>query len=102
MCNMITYNYISAINRDYLEFDKAKVRKVLFNTNRTLGFSSTINKKCEQIIETSRNKLSVVEIEKTQKDTNFTKLKELGVQYNNHPNRLEPLRSCFLFLTFID
>lgn len=35
---MITYNYISAINRDYLEFDKAKVRKVLFNTNRTLGF----------------------------------------------------------------
>lgn len=59
---MITYNYISAINRDYLEFDKAKVRKVLFNTNRTLGFSSTINKKCEQIIETSQNKLSVVEI----------------------------------------
>lgn len=99
---MITYNYISAINRDYLEFDKAKVRKVLFNTNRTLGFSSTINKKCEQIIETSRNKLSVVEIEKTQKDTNFTNLKELGVQNNTHPNRLEPLRSCFLCLTFID
>lgn len=59
---MITYNYISAINRDYLEFDKAEVRKVLFNTNRILGFSSTINKKCEQIIETSQNKLSVVEI----------------------------------------
>lgn len=59
---MITYNYISAINRDYLEFNKAEVRKVLFNTNRILGFSSTINKKCEQIIETSQNKLSVVEI----------------------------------------
>lgn len=59
---MVTYNYISAINRDYLEFDKAEVRKVLFNTNRILGFSSTINKKCEQIIETSQNKLSVVEI----------------------------------------